>query len=139
MYEVNNTYNTYTPFTTSSTFGRSSYTRAAEANNRAAQSSYRIGQNCIISSNVQQPHLAEVKQLNSLNVGASSVYGEEATYSTMRRVGGNDHLPDPYLNTPVGDTPIAWMAVLLIGYLFARKWQKRSFFKNFMCKIKRFC
>ena len=67
--------------------------------------------------------MAEVAQLYEMNVGADNVYGDGATRanSTIMRVSGDDHMADPYLKNPVGDVPVMFMFMLLIGYIFYKK------------------
>ena len=112
-----------------STF-RSTYTinctnTNTRANSQYVSPSYRIGQNRIITSSFQPPRLAEVKQLSSYNpYEGTTCCEEESPFTTMRRVGGNDHLPDPYLNTPIGDTPWLLMMVLCAAWVAIRWFRK---------------
>lgn len=122
MFEINNTYN---PYSTSTAYN-SSYTSGsyqAHSTFQHKEGEYRIGQNRIISSCFEQPKLAEVVNLNTMEIGATNVYTEEigGTNKNLRRVGKNDHMNDPFY-TPIGDALLP-LLLLVVGYAvwFRRK------------------
>ena len=128
MFEINNTYN---PYSTSTAYN-SSYTSGSYQELSAfhqKEGGYRIGQNRIISSAFEQPKLAEIVNLNTMEVGATNVYTEQSSGPNphIRRVGGNDHQSDPFLKTPIGDALLP-LLLLAIGYVVWRK-RKRVFTK----------
>lgn len=121
MFEINNTYN---PYSTSTAYN-SSYTSGSYQAHSAfhqQEGSYRIGQNRIISSVFEQPKLAEVVNLNTMEIGAENVYSEQSggPNAHIRRVGGNDHQSDPFLKTPIGDALLP-LLLLAIGYVVWRR------------------
>ena len=96
-----------------------------EVNNTYDYSSYRIGQNCIITSGAVQPKLAEVADLTTMEIGATSVYPEmEGPYTTVKRVGPGGHINDPFLE-PVGDVPLMLFMALAVGYMFFKKYKQK--------------
>lgn len=85
------------------------------------QATYRIGQNKIINSTLQQPKMAEIASLTTMEIGATSVYSESAPmYRPTRRVSGDDHMPDPSYS-PVGDVPWILMMLLVAAYVIRLK------------------
>ena len=70
--------------------------------------------------------MAEIANLHSLPVGATNPWDNEQTNThTVRRVNGGGHMADPYL-TPVGDTPLLLLAILIIGYIGYKYRRNRS-------------
>ena len=120
MFEINNTYN---PYSTSTAYN-SSYTSGSYQAHSAfhqKEGGYRIGQNRIISSAFEQPKLAEVVNLNTMEIGAENVYSEQSGGANphIRRVGKDDHMNDPFY-TPIGEALIP-LALLAIGYVVWRR------------------
>ena len=123
MFEINNTYN---PYSTSTAYN-SSYTSGSYQAHSAfhqKEGGYRIGQNRIISSAFEQPKLAEIVNLNTMEIGADNVYSEQSGGANphIRRVGPGGHMPDP-MHTPIGDALIP-LVLLAIGYAVWRKVKK---------------
>lgn len=96
------------------------------ANQRSETPTYRIGQNRIITSTLQQPRMAEISSLSSMEIGAANVLGafngyteQEPLLNQQRRVGPGGHIPDPFL-TPVGDIPCLPTLLFVAIYLLSR-------------------
>ena len=119
MFEVNNTYGY-------AGYGYSGYSGSAFSGSQCETNTYRIGQNRIIASNTLQPKMAEIADLTTIRIGATSVYDEpEGPNVTIKRVGEDDHMPDQYLNNPVGDVPLMLFMALAVGYLFFKKYKQK--------------
>ncbi|MBO4665715.1 MAG: hypothetical protein J5612_02460 [Paludibacteraceae bacterium] len=84
-----------------------------------------IGQYRIIDSQFEQPHMAEVSELYGMPIGAENVFGEETTNHAIRKVSGNDHMPDPFKD-PIGDVPLFMMLALIIGYIGLKRLKTRK-------------
>ena len=107
-------------YTSTSAYGSVS----SNAYTRSDNNSYRIGQNRIISSNYEQPHLAEIASLTTMEIGATSVYSEcQGPNITIKRAGEDDDFPDPYMNTPIG-SPLLALLLFAVVYAFFRKRKK---------------
>ena len=101
-----------------------------EVNNTYDYSSYRIGQNCIITSGAVQPKLAGIADLTTMEIGAISVYPEmEGPNATVMRVGPGGHIHDPFLES-IGDVPLMLFMALAVGYMFFKKHKQKMLRKH---------
>ena len=107
-------------YTSTSAYGSVS----SNAYGRCDNNSYRIGQNRIISSGYEQPRMAEIASLNSMKIGATSVYEEcYGPNITIKRETGEGNQGDPNLNTPIG-SPLFALLLCAVVYAFFRKRKK---------------
>ena len=106
-------------YTSTSAYGGVS----SNANSRCDNNSYRIGQNCIISSGYEEPRMAEIASLNTMKIGATSVYEEcYGPNITIKRAGEDDHQGDP-MQDPIG-SPLLALLLFAVVYAFFRKRKK---------------
>lgn len=125
MFEVNNTYRPsafgghHTVSTTSNSMHSSVFGRQSSSHTGYSG----IGQYRIIGSQFEQPHMAEVSELYGLPIGAENVFGEETNHA-IRKVSGNDHMPDP-MQDPIGDIPWLLMLAMIMGYAGLRMLKRK--------------
>lgn len=106
-------------FTSTSAYGSMS----SNANSRCDNNSYRIGQNCIISSGYEEPRMAEIASLNTMKIGATSVYEEcYGPNITIKHESGEGHPTDP-MQDPIG-SPLFALLLFAVVYAFFRKRKK---------------
>ena len=90
-----------------------------------------------VSSFINQPEKAWVcssslSAISAANFEKLNAEDGEFGYTTSsqtnpgpRRVGSNDHLPDPYLKDPIGDVPWILFIILGVGYIAYRRFRTR--------------
>lgn len=120
MYEVNNTYN---PYGANVTFKSTSVYRTANTSmtSQNEKSNCRMGQYRVITS-AEQPHMAEVVDLCTFEVGTQNVsMGQSAPGRQIRTVNGGGHMPDPFF-TPIGDVILPLLLCALV-FGFVRRWR----------------